>query len=262
MDKKKKAAISKQEDIALTRAMLWFAAAMVLEFLLLLVNKYYIGFTTDSASIALAQGLHVVIRVVAVLGLVLGAVGAVWCRMASIKHGELAFGSLLLSVSAFALGISCALIVVLYAAAVDLLCVLVPALAVLALVYYLYQKEFFASCLCSGIGVLGLWLVRRGSARMDLAITLYAVAGMVVLAAALVLVCCVKKNGGVLTLKGKRLALFNKQSNYLPVILSCVFGLLALAACLVLGNTAAFYLLFGLLAWLLMLLVYYTVKLM
>lgn len=262
MDKKKKAALSKQEDIALTRAMLWFAAAMVLEFLLLLVNKYYIGFTTDAASIALAQVLHVVIRVVAVLGLAFGVAAAIWCRRASVKSGELAFGPMLLSVSAFALGISGVLIVALYAAAVDLLCVVVPALAVLALVYYLYQKEFFLSALCSGVGLLGLWLVRRGSARMDLVITLYAVVGIVLLAVALVLTLCLKKNGGVLTVKGKARALFSKQTNYLPVILSCVFGLLALVACLVLGNTAAFYLLFGLLAWLLVLLVYYTVKLM
>lgn len=262
MDKKKQAAVSKQEDIALTRAMLWFAAAMVLEFLLLLVNKYYIGFTTDSASIALAQVLHVVIRVVAVLGLAFGVAGAIWCRKASVKNGQLAFGPLMLAVSAFALGISGAMIVALYAAAVEMLCVAVPALAVLALVYYLYQKEFFLSCLCSGIGLLGLWLVRRGSARLDLVITLYAAVGIVVLAAMLVLVCCVKKHGGILTVKGKRLALLGKQANYLPVILSCVFGVLALAACLVLGNAAAFYLLFGLLAWLLVLLVYYTVKLM
>ena len=242
--------------------MLWFAAAMVLEFLLLLVNKYYIGFTTVSASIALAQALHVVIRVAAVLGLVFGVAAAVWCRKASTKNDGLAFGALLLSVFGLALGVSGGLIAVFYAAAVDLLCVVVPALAVLVLVYYLYQKEFFLSCVCSGIGVLGLWLVRRGSARMDAVITLYAAAGMVVLAAVLVLACRLKKTGGVLTLKGKRLALLSKQGSYLPVFLSCVFGLLALAGCLVLGSAAAFYLLFGLLAWLLVLLVYYTVKLM
>lgn len=262
MNKKKKAALKKQEDIALTRALLWFAAAMVWEFLLLLVNKYYIGFTADSASIALAQTLHVVIRVVAVLGLACGVILAVWCRRASAKCGELAFTPLLLSGSAFALGISSVLIVVFYAAAVDVLCILVPALGVLALVYYLYQKEFFLSCLCSGLGLLGLWLVRRGSARLDLIITLYAVVGLVVLAVVLALVLRMKKAGGVLSVKGKQLVLFNKQTNYLPVILSCVFGLLALAACLVLGSTAAFYLLFSLLAWLLVLLVYYTVKLM
>lgn len=262
MNKKKEVASKKQEDIALTRALLWFASAMVLEFLLLLANKYYIGFTTDSASIALAQVLHVVIRVVAVLGLVLGVAAAVWCRKTSVKNGELAFGPMLLSVSAFALGISGGLIVVLYAAAVDLLCVVVPALAVLALVYYLYQKEFFLSAVCSGIGLLGLWLGRRGSARFDLIIDLYAVVGIVVLVVGLVLVLQMKKHHGALLIKDKRVAVLAKQTNYLPVILSCVFGLLALVACLVLGNTAAFYLLFGLLAWLLVLLVYYTVKLM
>lgn len=262
MDKKKQAAIKKQEDIALNRAMLWFAVAMVLEVLVLFLDKYYIGFTTDGASIALAQRLHVVIRVVTVVALAFGVAFALWCKHASSKRGELAFGPFLLSVAAFALGISGGLIVLLYAAAVELLCVVVPALGVLALIYYLYQKEFFLSGLCSGIGLLGLWLVRRGSARLDLSITILVVVGMVVLAAALVLTICLKKKGGVLCTKCRCEGWFNKQTNYLPMILSCVFGLLALAACLVLGSAAAFYLLFGLLAWLLVLLVYYTVKLM
>ncbi len=262
MDKKKIAASKKQEDIALTRAILWFAVAMVLEFLLLFLDKYYIGFTTASASIALAQALHVVIRVVAVLGLGFGVALALWCKRASGNRGELAFGLLLLSVSSFTLGICCGLIALLYAAAVELLCVVVPALGVLALVYYLYQKEFFLSCLCSGVGLLGLWVVRRGSSRMELGIKLAVVAGMVALVVALVLVLSLKKKGGALCAKSECGGWFNKQTNYLPIILSCVFGLLALAACLAFGGTASFYLLFGLLAWLLVLLVYYTVKLM
>ncbi|MBQ3134492.1 MAG: hypothetical protein IJB75_01600 [Oscillospiraceae bacterium] len=262
MDKKNKTAINKQEDTALNRALLWFAAAMVLEFLLLLVDRYYIGFIADSAGIALAQALHVVIRVVAVLGLVGGVAAAVWCRKASVKCGELAFAPMMISAVAFAFGISGALIVLFYTAAVDLLCVLVPALGVLALVYYLYQKEFFVSALCAGVGLLGLWLVRRGSARMGVLIDLYAVAALVVLVAALVLLFCVKKQSGTLTVKGKKVVLFGKQTEYLPVVLSCIFSLLALAVGFVLGSAAAFYLLFGLLVWLLVLLVYYTVKLM
>ena len=38
---------------------------------------------------------------------------------------------------------------------------LVPAWAALALVYYLYQREFFFSALISGLGLLGLWFVRH-----------------------------------------------------------------------------------------------------
>ena len=83
-----------------------------------------------------------------------------------------------------------------------------------------------------------------------------------VLLAALVLVICLKKKDGVLCTKCQCAGWFNKQTNYLPIVLSCVFGILALAACLVLGSMVAFYLLFALLAWLLVLLVYYTVKLM
>lgn len=262
MDKKNKDAISKQEDMALNRALLWFAAAMVLEFLLLLVDRYYINFLASSAGIALAQALHVVIRVVAVLGLVVGLAAAIRCRKESVKRGGLAFGPMMLSVVAFAFGISGALITLLYTAAVEMLCVVVPALGVLALVYYLYQKEFFVSALCAGVGLLGLWLVRRGSARMGVIIDLYAVAGLVALVAVLVLLFCLKKQDGELNVKGKRVSLFTKQTDYLPIVLSCLLSTLALAVGFVMGSTAAFYLLFGLMAWLLVLLVYYTVKLM
>ena len=57
---------------------------------------------------------------------------------------------------------------------------LVPAWAALALVYYLYQREFFLSALVSGVGVLGLWFVRHAGASSFY--TIGAVAVILVLA--------------------------------------------------------------------------------
>lgn len=47
---------------------------------------------------------------------------------------------------------------------VRMLFLLVPAWAGLALVYYLYQKEFFLSAVAVGLSILGLWCVRFGGA--------------------------------------------------------------------------------------------------
>jgi len=262
MENNKKANRNKQEDIALTRALIWFGAAMVLEFLLLLVNKYYINFTADSAAIDLALALGTVIKVTTVLGLLGAAVCGFFGWKRAKCDGTFPFLWLVLTVTVLAVGISSGLIALFYRAAVELLYILVPAMAVLALVYYLYQREFFFSACGTGVGLLGLWLVRKNNGNHDLLVTLYTVIGVVVLLAILLLALYLKKNQGILTIKGRRLSVLPKNSNYLPLFLSCAIGLLALAAGLLLGGTAAFYLLFVLLAWLFILLVYYTVKMM
>lgn len=262
MENSKRADRRKQEDIALTRALIWFGAAMVLEFLLLLVNKYYINFTADSLSIRLAVAMGTVLKVTSWLGVLSGAACAFlsWKRMKA--QGTLPFVLVVLSTVLFAIGVSSILIVEFYQAAVQLLYVLVPACAVLVLVYYLYQKEFFLCAGGVGVALLGLWLVRKNGGNHDMLVLLYAVCAVVLLAAVLLLALKLKKEQGVLTVGDKQISILPKQSNYLPVFCSCVVSLLALAAGLLLGSTAAFYLLFVLVAWLFVLLVYYTVKMM
>lgn len=262
MENSNRADRKKQEDIALTRALIWFAAAMALEFLLLLVNKYYVNFTADSTSIQLALALGTVLKVTAVLG-ALGAVLSGVFGWKRIKQGQaFPFLTVVLTSVLLAIGISSALIVVFYRSAVQLLYILVPAGAVLALVYYLYQKEFFFSACGVGVGLLGLWLVRKNIGTHDMLVNLYMAAGTVVLLAILLLALKLKKEHGMLTIKNKQYVILPKQSNFLLIVLSCVVSLLTMLAGLLLGGTVAFYLLFILIAWLFVLLVYYTVKMM
>ena len=262
MENSKRADRKKQEDIALTRALIWFGAAMVLEFLLLLVNKYYVNFTADSSSIALALAMGTVLKVTAAAGLIGAVISGVYSWKRMNVAGTLPFMGIVITATLLAIGVSSALIVVFYRPAVQLLYLLVPAGAVLALVYYLYQKEFFFSACGVGIGMLGLWLVRKNIGTHNLLVGLYAVAGFIVLLAILMLALKLKKDHGVLNLGGKTYEILPKQSNFMLIVLSCVVSLLALAAGLLLGGTVAFYLLFVLLGWLFVLLVYYTVKMM
>lgn len=262
MENRKRADRKKQEDVALTRALVWFAAAMVLEFLVLLVNKYYVNFTADSASIRLAMAMGTVLKITAAAGLIGAVISGVrsWKRMKA--EGELPFMGIVMTTSLLAVGVSSALIVVFYRPAVQLLYLLVPAGAVLALVYYLYQKEFFFSACGVGIGMLGLWLVRKNIGTHDLLVGLYIVVGAAILLAILLSALKLKKEHGVLDVGGKKYEILPKQSNFMLIVLSCGVSLLALLAGLLLGGAVAFYLLFVLLGWLFVLLVYYTVKMM
>ena len=87
MENRKRADRKKQEDLALTRALIWFAAAMAVEFLLLLVNKYYVNFTADSASIDLALALSAVIKATTILGLA----GASFAAQVSLSMQSIAY---------------------------------------------------------------------------------------------------------------------------------------------------------------------------
>lgn len=262
MENNKRVDKKKQEDIALTRALIWFAAAMVVEFLLLLVNKYYINFTADSASIRLALTMGTVLKVATALGLLAAVLCGVWTWKQGKKQGSLPFLCVVLTAVMLTIGISSGLIVLFYRAAVQLLYIMVPAGAVLALVYYLYQREFFFSTCGIAVGMLGLWLVRKNIGTHDLIVTLYMVLAAVVLFAMIVLTIKLKQNGGAISIKERQYEVMPKQSNFLLIILSCVVSVVTLVAALLLGGTVAFYLLFVLVAWLFVLLVYYTVKMM
>lgn len=260
MNERKKAAQRQQEDIALNRAMLWFGAAMVLELFLLLINRYFVDFPMDQVKVALV--LEKVLVVAAGLG-VLGGVACAALAWKKISAGQAyPFRTVLGGTWLLALGISSALVVRFGQSAMGLLYVLVPAGAVLALVYYLYQKEFFFSACSVGVGLLGLWLVRKNIGTHDLLVSVYMVLGVAFLLGLTVLMLRLKKTGGVLTIQGKQVELLAKQSNFLLVVVSSLVSLLVMLAGLVLGAMVAFYLMFALLAWLFLLLVYYTVKLM
>ena len=262
MENSKRADKKKQEDIALNRALIWFAAAMVVEFLLLLVNKYYINFTADSESIRLALTMGTILKVTTIFGLLAAVLFGVWGWKQGKKTGSVSFLCVVLTTVLLVVGISSGLIVLFYRAAVQLLYIMVPAGAVLALVYYLYQKEFFFSACGIAVGMLGLWLVRKNIGTHDLIVSLYMIFAALVLLAMILLTIKLKQNNGALAIKEQRFEILPKQSNFLLIILSCVVSIVTLLAGLLLGGTVAFYLLFVLIAWLFVLLVYYTVKMM
>ena len=133
---------------------------------------------------------------------------------------------------------------------------LVPAWAALALVYYLYQREFFLSALVSGVGVLGRWFVRHAGAS-----SFYTIGAVAVILVLAVMMLWLKGHGGRL-FSGEAGQLLPEEAGYPLMLLSCVISLAAIAIAAFVGGALSYYLLYAMVAWLFALLVYYTVKMM
>lgn len=252
---------SRKEDAVLNRVLIWFGAAVAAEFVMLLLNRFYINYTTASAEITLASALSKILWPVSLVALVCAAACAAWYFSTAKKGGKTALPFVLGWVS---LAVSVCLGVTYWfnATGVQFLCGVIPVVAVMALVYYLYQREFFTVTVLSAVGILGLWIIRKGAGSHAVLIYSYVVAAAVVMLLAALLFRMLQKNGGTLVRGERKFHIFPSGANYGMLYLSCgVVAAVLIAACF-LGTAVAYYLIFALVAWLFVMAVYYTVKLM
>ena len=256
MDYNEREARRRQEDRDLNRALIWVGAAIVLEFLLVLVNKYYINYRTTTESINLAVAFHSGLQVLRLISLVAMVACLVW-SLVRMQRGNKAALSLSLTAGAAVLLLCCHVVLTFQDAGVRMMFWLVPAWAALALVYYLYQREFFLGALVSGLGILGLWFVRHaGSASIYTVVT---IAAIVLLIGIIV---WMQRHQGRLVIREGVGRVLPPEAGYALIYLSCGVNLAAIAAAIALGGAVAYYLLFVMVAWLFAQLVYYTVKMM
>lgn len=256
MDKNEREARRRQEDRALNRALIWVGVAIILEFLLVLVNRYYINYTTATESINRVLAIQAALSGLRWVSLAALVVCVVWMLVRLSRNGKAALPGVLCLAAGILL--LCSHIILNFRdTGLRMLFWLVPAWAALALVYYLYQREFFFSALISGLGLLGLWFVRHaGTASLY---TILVVVIVVLLAVGLFLL---KKKDGVLSLGKGRAHLLPQEASYSLPFVSCGVSLVVIALAAFVGGSLAYYLLYAMVAWLFALLVYYTVKMM
>ena len=152
MDKRTKAERAKQEEAAMDRVLIWIGGSVVLEALLLLSNRFYSNYQVKDIEIAVALRTS---NVLAVVFPVCFIAGAIWWVLP--PEGGAPGPAQAVTTVAGVLAV-CALMVHFYAGTgIKVLYVGVPCVAVLALIYYLYQREFFLMALmgaqvCSACG--------------------------------------------------------------------------------------------------------------
>lgn len=141
-----------------------------------------------------------------------------------------------------------------FATAMQLLYVLLPALAVLYLVYYTFQREFFLICSASALSMLAMWNCGNavgGAKRLLLALAVAALDALLCWAN-------LKSEDGLF--RGFRI----REAGSCPKVAMVVYPVLALLvlAALILGAPVAFYLVYATAALLFAGAVWFTVKLL
>lgn len=255
--KEQQAQRAKQEDEILNKVLWWIVGSVILEALLLLLNKVFVNYTLDQIDLAVALREEVFPKLSIILPICFVVLLVLW--LLARKAGKLVRLTGGLTLAALILAVCAVVVRIFDNSGVKFLYTAVPAVAVLALIYYLYQREFFFSALLSALGLLGIKLVPRTGMSLVLSYG-YAVVLAVVVVAALVLFRMLQKNEGKLTVKGGPVQVLPKSANYVLMYVTCVLVAAVVAAAAVLGGLAVLY---GVLvAWLLILAVYHTVRLM
>lgn len=77
MDKNQREERRRQEDIALNRGLLWVGAAILMELLLMLVNKYYINYYSTVESINMVYAFDAGLKAVRIVALIAGGLRSV-----------------------------------------------------------------------------------------------------------------------------------------------------------------------------------------
>ena len=145
-----------------------------------------------------------------------------------------------------------------YPVSVTVMCVLVPVLMILGIVYLFYQTEFLVESAALAMGLGALVLLGRSGTMAVKACAVLTLAGI---AALVVCTLLAKRNGGALRFRGKSVSVFGAKTDYrLALGVPALCFALVLAALFAPG--VAFYAtwILGVLTFLLA--VYYTIKLM
>lgn len=256
MKKNDRSAKKQREDQALNRVLWWFGGAVVLEFFLLLLNRFYFV-DNNGGNIALSRGLFSFLRIFAWVCLAAAVgFGVWWLLLRRRKAKATVQGGLCV---AFAILFACTFISGFWASygGVRFLYVAIPVAAVLALVYYLYQREFFLVALQGGVALFALWFYYNFTGRWDSLVYTVAGVALALTVVGVALLAVLQRNKGVL---GK-VRLLPRKTNYLPLYLAAGVTVLSVAVAMAFGMTAAYGAIFGVVAWLFGVAIYYTVRL-
>jgi hypothetical protein len=168
-----------------------------------------------------------------------------------------------LAVPALLLSAACLIMALFNLDGVRVLYAVLPAVAVLYLIFYTYQRDFFFLATLTGLGVFTLWFMRSQTYMVNTGwqwlAPMAVAAALLAVAAGLTLL---RKHGGLLNAGKIRLRVFAAGTKYRFMYAGC--GLIAVAVLLafLFGNAMAFYLIFVLFGLLFIAAIYYTVKLM
>lgn len=240
-----------RQDAPMNGAMKFFLAGCVAELFLLVVRRFYIAGTLDQVVAWDGYLKYVVYAGVAaaLVGLVLGIL---WRK----QPGRRFAGWSVFAAGAF-LALSSWMVRSYYTTAMSFLCVVIPAIMLLGILWSLYDRECAWALTILGSAVAVLWICRKGVGTQlwSTSVRAGALVYLAVLVLAVILTRVASHNDGQI---GK-LVLFPAGADTLPIYVACGLSLIAVAAALF-SATVAYYAMWSLALVIFALAVYYTVK--
>ncbi len=269
MDEKEKQLLRKQEDIRFMQGCVFVTLALILEFFLFQVKDKYYGLTGTLNQAFLIEDMFHMGRWIGLGIFVLGLCYIVYSFVTG--KGDVFYPFATTAVG-FVLMASCFGISIYGAKGVGILLFLVPAWAGLAVVFCLYQVEFFISAYFTSLGGVTLWLCGQVDFETmplndpkRLLYYLSLCSSILLILLGFYLVNKAYCNGGSTKVLRQELTLISdmKDSSSLWLLgLSAIISFLAIAVAVTFGFQVIYYCTMALLAWLFILLIYYTVKMM
>lgn len=242
----------KQENQALQRVFNVFLLGIIAEIYLFVVYRNYVMGTAHSLLV-----WYDVLRWGAVAGLVLLVAGAVAAYVRR-DHPKLRRGMTLISGIGLFLAVSGWVMMRFFEQGVTAMCILVPVLTLLGLVYFLFQHECFLNTVVMAGALFSVWVCGSGlESSWRVPVLACSVAVLVILAVLAVLVRRVQKDGG----KFRSLRVFSVECDYRVIYAVLAISAVAIVAVL-LFSSVSYYLMWVLGILLFAELVYYTTKLM
>lgn len=245
-----------KSDRNVNRAMVVLTAGLVAEFYLLMMNNYFV-----KGSVGQVLTMMTVLKVLGIAGAALFGAGLVlwvmrrkWTRFAPAAPWLLCVG--------FFFAVSSQVMLKIYPQGTTMMCVIVPVVMLIGIVFLLYPREFSVQAVGLTASLMAMYLIHRGSGSDTwggivtgcsiLAICVVAVLGVAVFKAG--------KNDGKLKKLGD-LRIVSQDGDYKLIYAVLAVCALAIVAALAVSSIA-YYGLWVLAIGTFLLAVYYTVKMM
>ena len=233
-------------------AMKLFIAGCVAELYLLVIRRFYVNVPVTQMLAWFDYLLYL-----AIAGAVVCAAGAALALAWRADRKKRKLGWIICGAGAY-VGAASGLVRLLNTPALSVMCVLVPVVMLLAILWQLYDRECALSLTILAVTLIVLWICRHLLGGVTL-LSKLALAGAVVylavLAAAAFLARKADRSGGRL---GK-LRLLPSDADMLPIYISCGLSFVAVAAA-IFSTTLAYYAMWALALVVFVLALYYTVK--
>lgn len=256
--KQTKVGRAKAEEAAINRILCWIVGGTAVEFVVMLLDRYWVNYSIAELDLRVALDLPVKILSFAAL---LGAAALgywIWRTVQAGKDPDLPATCCLV-----VLGISAACFAawLFHGTGLALMRIGVLMVVVLAVLFYLYQREFFLIACQSALAILGVWMCSRGlGGAKAIFCYLYVILAALLVLSSVVLCRKLQQESGVFLWKEKKLRVFPKDANYLLLYAGATVSLVLLVCALLPLPIMALYAVAA--AWILVMAVYYTVKLM